>query len=359
MRSPWSRPARWAAALLTGSVALAGAFSPLALAGEGEPAPPPPIADSEPAPPPVPKAPLEPLGGPSVLGLVLDLDEARRFGLLQPADQAAAVLAETVRILEARLSSVGFGAAGFVLGEQGHLEVRLPADADPEAARKLVCARGTIEFRIEVRPEYPDPLDESRVRSEVWQGASARSSLTSETTFPTTKQGFAEFRAFELARWKAARDRHEPYRASDQRYRLVPKANARLEVAEDFVILEEPTTAAERFGNEVLGDARPWRGMDLENGVQAAIKAELGAAFAKWTGHNVGLPLALVVNGEWISAPTIRDALEDNLIIMLPSLPGVTAPSDQEVLRIIAYLESGPLRVEPRLVSYGRVDSPK
>jgi hypothetical protein len=63
------------------------------------------------------------------------------------------------------------------------------------------------------------------------------------------------------------------------------------------------------------------------------VKPEYHAAFERWTGRNVGLPMAILVNGEYRTAPRIISALRDRVQVTLGARDWDTATRDAEELR--------------------------
>jgi len=86
--------------------------------------------------------------------------------------------------------------------------------------------------------------------------------------------------------------------------------------APDWVVLEVPS-AAEQFSAADLAGASVSRGELGQPVVRMEIRPERRNAFEVFTRRNVGLSLALVLDGHVLVSPVLRDALRDSVQITL------------------------------------------
>ena len=115
-----------------------------------------------------------------------------------------------------------------------------------------------------------------------------------------------------------------------------------------FVVLEEPADPAERFDGSLLADPRVVRTMRGDPAVTCDIRPEYAEAFGAWTEANVGLPMAIVMEGEVRSAPHINARLTRSVQITMGPNAGVDAEREADALAAI--LKTGALKVPLRVI---------
>ena len=67
-------------------------------------------------------------------------------------------------------------------------------------------------------------------------------------------------------------------------------------------MIEEPEDPQLRFGGEILSNPRPSRG-DQGHVVVFEVRTEYQNVFGEWTGENVKLPMAIILNEQITTAP--------------------------------------------------------
>ncbi|MBL9088427.1 MAG: hypothetical protein JNM10_14905 [Planctomycetia bacterium] len=223
-------------------------------------------------------------------------------------------------VIGIRLAELGVtGASVSVVPETPAIEIGLRDPRDVERVRAAVAGlstsepMGSLDFRVEVLPSSP-PRDGGRAREIPWAGASAAGGVA----FPATADGFEAFKVHEVGRFAAARESGERYVPSDPRYVLAGRWRG--EAAEPptspehFAVLELPAEGAELLSGAALSDVRPARDAAGVEAVVFEIKPEYRGGFRAFSTRNLGLPIAVVVNGMvertvvW-STPVERDVL--------------------------------------------------
>lgn len=291
------------------------------------------------------------IGGPSEprLRLVfsLDFDRAVREGRIEADADRELLAANTIRIVRERLDRYAPDDAGMRVLSDSKFEITLPEDyrEDLETIQRVITSPGELKFRMEVLPE------EAYGRWRMDGRTSPR--LEQQSTFPW-KGSATEFHAFkeeEVRRFVEARDTETAYAPSRLgEYLVVPKRNAEATDVHDFAVLEVPRDASHRFGGRILENAVAAK--DPNTGkpvVLYDVKTEYQGAFAEWTGQNVGLPLAIVLNGVYRSAPVINSKLTDSVQITLGA--GSWRELEREAEELTTVLQTGSLLVRPTLES--------
>lgn len=308
------------------------------------------------------------LRGGTTLRFQLDLEGARRRGEVKAGESDTDLVSSTLKLLEKRINKYGLAEVNLTSLGENRFEISVPAEVDAEAIQKVVEAIGVLQFRIEVQPEYGNfegENGETRTRNQVWMGAQGPGGDADK--FEATAEGFRTFKEREATRWKAARDSGSAYEPLDRRYRLVPRyrgANAAPpSTVADFVVLEEPTSKSDDLTGDILSNIRAGSDRYGQPGVHFDVKVDYHRVFREWTGKNVGLPMAIVLNGQYDSAPIINSPLEDSVVISLGGRGGGGVTGSAEAYRetverqqnLIATLQSGSLKVTPRFEAKSRV----
>lgn len=311
------------------------------------------------------------LRGGTTLRFHLDLEGARRAATVKAGEADEEVVGATLRLLETRINRYGLAEVNLTALGDARFEISVPAEVDAEAIQKVVEALGELQFRIEVRPFY-EPFEsrdgDRRTREQVWMGAKGAvpGPDGKPEEFGADADGFRAFKEREVARFKEFRDRGERYEPLDPRYRLVPRQRdehaAPPSTPADFVVLEEPANKAERLGGDILSAIRASADRGGNPAVTFDVKLEYQNVFSAWTGANVGLPMAIVLNGQFDSAPIIQSPLRDQVQVTLGGGFAMGEDADaryRELLdrqkHLIATLQSGSLQVTPRFEAKSRV----
>lgn len=272
---------------------------------------------------------------------VLDIEEARKAGRIAADADVAQITADVGTILEQRLEAGGASVWSVETVGAGELEIAFRGVAKDELDRVLESVSrlgGDLRFRIEVLPdeEYERRCSDmgngmSPKRRGVWPQGDATS--------------FKAFKEKEIALWREARDAGERYVPSDPRFRLVKDARADGTEARDFHVLEE-VNLPYPFDGSILAEPRVSVDQSSMPVVLFDIRNEYQNVFGNWTAANVGLPMALVYDDEWRSAPVIMSELTTNVQITLGR-----AGREQEAREMVLMLQAAPLGVRVKVVS--------
>lgn len=206
-------------------------------------------------------------------------------------------------VIGIRLAELGVtGASVSVVPDTPAIEIGLKDPSDVERVRAAVAGiptlepAGELEFRVDARPSYP-PRDGGRAREITWTGADAADGAS----FAATADGFEAFKTHEFARFVSARERGDRYAPSDPRYFIA--ARWRGDAAppptspDHFAVLEQPADERERLSGRIVADVRPARDAAGVEAVVFEIKREYQSTLRAFSTRNVGLPIALLVNG--------------------------------------------------------------
>lgn len=282
------------------------------------------------------------LRGGTSIRFSVDVAKAKAEGRVDSSLSDADVMAMTLKVIDDRINKSGLQEIELTDVGENKFEINLPAssDADTESLIELVTALGDLQFRIEVLPEnrYP-PFDQpnesgnKRVRRDLWKGDEA---------------SFEAFKASEIQRYREAEQAGRPYIPSQPPYRLVPLAKTawRDRHPDGFALLEDPANEQERFDGGVLSSVTVGRGDKGQPVTLFDIQTEYQGAFERWTGANVNLPMAIVLNGQYHTAPTIQSPLGSRGVqVTLGTLDHEAAQRQAEQLRTT--MQTGSLKVTP------------
>jgi len=281
------------------------------------------------------------LEGGTTLRFALDIEGARRAGRVSTEMTSEEVVADTLKIIDQRVNATGLTETVLTPVGDNKFEISLPVGAEGDADRivEVVTALGKLEFRIEVLPEnaYRQPEGDSPppMRPRIWPG--------DETSF-------REFKEKEVARWKEARAAGQPYQSSDPRFLIVRAKEAKDEGIGAFHVLEagRPIPGNEAiavFGGEILDSPVVHEDQTGTPVVDFDVKGKFQNDFGKWTGANLGMPMAIVLNEEYYSAPYINDMLTTNVRITLGT--GNRQRLREEAETLTTVLKTGSLKVRP------------
>ena len=289
------------------------------------------------------------LKGGTTLRFSLDIDGAKRAGLVDDQMPNEEIVAQTLEIIGERIDKYGLAEIQLTQYGDNKFLVSLPADAgtQPDAVVKVISQLGDLKFRIEVLPDStykaratdgPEPA-----RMGLWKG---------------TDEEFNTFKNEEVKVWQTARDRGEMYSPTRGEYLLVKRAKVigfdRKETVPDgsevghFAIVESNSGQVD-FDGGIL--TNPSVGENPNTGepvVLYEVKNEFQNDFGRWTGANVGLPMAIILNNQYHSAPTINERLTKNVQITLGRGGSRKAKRD-EAKALATVLQTGSLKIQPVL----------
>jgi SecD/SecF fusion protein len=122
-------------------------------------------------------------------------------------------------------------------------------------------------------------------------------------------------------------------------------------VAADFVVVEEPASRQERFDGSILAEVSVGRD-ESQLGIPVTkfkVKTEWQNVFEQWTTRNVQLPMAIILNEEYHSAPYIQSPLKDDVQVTLGTRDHEAAL--EQAKELMTTLQTGSLRLRPVLES--------
>ncbi len=289
------------------------------------------------------------LKGGTTLRFSLDIDGAKAAGLVDNETPNDKIVEDTIKIIQERIDKYGLAEIQLTQYGDNKFLVSLPADAgtQPDAVVKVISQLGDLKFRIEVRPDAQyagGPDNPPPARTGLWKG---------------TEEEFTQFKQNEIARWRTARDRGElaTFKTTRPEYMLVKKAKipgpGNTTTVPDgsadwhFAIVESGSGPVNFDGgiltNPSVGE-NPNTGMPV---VLYEVRNEYQNDFGKWTGANVGLPMAIVLNNEFHSAPIINERLTKNVQISLGQ--GSKKALREEAKTLATVLQTGSLKIQPVL----------
>jgi SecD/SecF fusion protein len=273
-------------------------------------------------------------GGTSVR-FSIDVDKAKAEGRVDAGETTAKVMEHTIKVITDRVNKVGLSEVEILPLGDNKFEINLPAssEGETESIIQLITTLGDLQFRIEVRPDSQyrqDTGEYKRVRFKVW---------------PESDEAFKTYKEQEVALWRGAADEGRPYRPSRPQFRVVPRQGTAKTSPSDFHVLEEPAKPEERFDGGILGSVGVGRGEQGQPVTSFTVKRDYQGVFKDWTGTNVGLPMAIVLNGEYRSAPVINSALSDHVQVTLGTSDWASARREAESLQTT--LQTGSLKIHP------------
>ena len=289
------------------------------------------------------------LKGGTTLRFSLDIDGAKENGLIDNDVPNDKVVEDTLTIISERIDKYGLAEIQLTQYGENKFLVSLPADAgtQPEAIEKIISQLGDLKFRMEVLPDSQYGRGEDNptpARTGLWVG---------------TDKEFNDWKNSEIARWRVARDRGEltSFVSTKKEYLLVKKAKVRgpnnTSMVPDgsepwhFAVVESGSGPVDFDGgiltNPSVGE-NPNTGQPV---VLYEVKNEYQNDFGKWTGANVGLPMAIILNNEYHSAPIINERLTKNVQISLGY--GSKKSLREEAKALATVLQTGSLKIQPVL----------
>ena len=164
--------------------------------------------------------------------------------------------------------------------------------------------------------------------------------------WPGTDAEFNDFKNKELEVWRKARAAGVEYKPTRWPFRLVKESGTPGTSAEHFRIVED-TKKPYIFDGGMLSNPAVSQDEVGRPVVVFDVKNEFQNVFGKWTSANQYLPMAIILNGEYRTAPTIRDRLERNVQISLGRANRTEAKKEAEALTTV--LQTGSLKIQPEL----------
>jgi SecD/SecF fusion protein len=286
------------------------------------------------------------LKGGTSLRFWMDIPRARAEGRVAGQDDAT-VVANTIDIISNRINASGLAEIELIELGENRFEINLPAgsDGDIEQIVSLVTTLGDLQFRIEVLPDAEYGRDDDakgtfpRQRFNVW---------------PKSADDFRTYKEAEVKAWLEAQSNGTAYVPSIPQFRVVPHQGYPTSIgAAAFHVLEEPSDPAERFDGSILEDPNVGKGDRGQPVTVFGVKNKYRGAFESWTGRNVKLPMAIVLNGEVVMAPRINQPLSDNVEVTLGTNSFEAARKQAEELK--STLQTGSLKLRPVLEARNKV----
>ena len=288
------------------------------------------------------------LKGGTTLRFSLDLDRAIDAGRIDPARKAETVT-DTIAVIQDRIDKYGLAETQILPLGEDKFQISLPVGSagQAEGITRVVTQLGDLKFRIQVLPDQDyqnhaqndGRLDDLK-RLGVWEKRDSAS--------------FNEFKKKEIEIWRKARADGLPYKPTrPDRYELVKRKGSDGTADYDFAILEVPSAETEDFDGGILVDPVVGRNEADFPVVNFRVRNEFQNVFGQWTGKNVLLPMAIVLNDEFISAPWINQKLETNVQITLGASSRQEA--EKEAKELTTVLQTGALKVQPTLEAENRM----
>ena len=283
------------------------------------------------------------LKGGTTLRFSLDIEGARKSGRIAQNADPVEIVDTTLKIIEQRINAHGLAETTLTPLGENKFEISLPQGAASAADGiiDVVSQLGDLNFRIEVMTdsEYSRRRvanqEEPPARKGVWKG---------------TDESLETFIAAEIELWKKARDRGEAYVPQRPEYRIVKMKGASGSARGDFHLVEEANLYGQAMDGGILENPVPTVDQTGWPVVVFDIKNEFQNVFGQWTGANVGLPMAIILNDEFFSAPVIQDTLTTNVQITLGRTGGKQA-IEKEAKALATVLQTGSLKIRPVLES--------
>jgi len=284
------------------------------------------------------------LEGGTTLRFSLDIEGARSSGRIASNARAEDVVATTLGIIDKRINAHGIAETNLTQIGENKFEISLPAGSESQADGiiDVVSQLGDLNFRIEVKTDEDyaaerqnrNPPEEPPERKGVWKNKEPGS--------------LRKFIDEEIAIWKLARDRGEQYKPSRKEYRLVKKTGTDGASSFDFHLVEEVNLFNQAMDGGILTNPVPTVDQTGWPVVVFDIKNEFQNVFGQWTGANIGMPMAIILNDEYFSAPVIQDQLTRNVQITLGRSGGKRA-LEAEAKALATVLQTGSLKIRPVL----------
>lgn len=289
------------------------------------------------------------LKGGTTLRFALDIEGAKAAGRIPSDRDPETVVTETIAVIQDRVDRTGLSETQILPLGQDRFQISLPATAEGQAESVVgvVTQLGDLKFRIEVLPD-----EEYIARNE----GNTPNRLKNEGVWPPRdSESFYKFKRAEIELWRKARAAGEPYKPSLTGFYLVKEKGKDGSQESHFHVLEEPQDERDRqIGGTIITD--PTVGQDYQDHqpiVLYSVKKEWQNHFGTWSEGNLHLPMAIVLNDEYWSAPRINARLSSGVQITLGL--GSRAELEKEARQLVTVLQTGSLKIQPRLESETRV----
>jgi SecD/SecF fusion protein len=280
------------------------------------------------------------LKGGTNLRFSLDIDRAIENGRLPNTVDRTQFVTDTIRVIEDRINKFGLANTTLLPVGDDKFEISLPTaiSGSADAIVDVVTALGDLQFRIEVLPESQYELSDERTRRNVWPGTDAE---------------FEEYKKAEVEAWKTARDagNTEGYQRQRKEFYIAKIEGREGSDPNDFMVLEVPPKQYD-FDGRILDNPRVGKGQTNQPVVNFDIKLAYQNFFGEWTGQNVKMPLAILLNGEVSGggkSPIIQTKLTDSVQVTLGGQSFVEG--EKRAKELATVLQTGSLKIRPELES--------
>ncbi|HKE00524.1 MAG TPA: protein translocase subunit SecD, partial [Planctomycetota bacterium] len=274
------------------------------------------------------------------------------------------VVRRTLDVMAKRVDSLGLREISIVAHGDDEIVVELPGLSELEVAniKDTITSLGRLEWRIVAGPEDPFHLDQEQKKlADYLDGAAVKARADEWEKLPADRKDIRFWvdlvRAFNAGEGTAGPAPGLRWYVANPGGRSFDKKNLRRLTAVDFhpMRIDEKLDPVRGdrfvFRGEDIAEVRPTRG---EKGVVVFFRlvAEKRAAFGEFTGSNVNRFLAVILNDVVDTEARIKSELPGEGIIESGSIGGY-AP--EEVKALVTVLNTGSLRVKPRLESESRI----
>ena len=289
------------------------------------------------------------LKGGTTLRFSLDLDRARATGRIDPNRNPEEIVTETIAVIQDRIDKYGLAETQILPLGEDKFQITLPVGSagQAEGIVNVVTQLGDLKFRIEV---LPDDVYQRHAEREGKADKLKRLGVWPERT----AESFNAFKTSEIALWKKARADGVPYEPSrPNRFELVKERGTDGSSDDHFKVLEVPSDPNEDFDGGILVDpvvGQSQAGMPVVN---FNVRNEYQNVFGDWTSKNILLPMAIVLNDQYYSAPWINAKLDTNVQITLGTMSRIEA--EKEAKELTTVLQTGALKVQPTLEAENRM----
>jgi SecD/SecF fusion protein len=281
------------------------------------------------------------LKGGTTLRFSLDIDGAKRAGRIAADADPVEVVSKTLTVIRDRIDKYGLAEINLTQYGENKFLISLPAGAASQAEGiiDVVAQLGDLKFRIEVLPDDQYRRDPAPTRTGVWPNPDPAS--------------FKEYKEKEVAVWRKARARGEKYvPTTDERFSIVKEQGKDGSDLSHFHVMEETGFPEDiKFDGGIVENPKVGVGERNDPVVLYQVRNEFQNVFGQWTGKNVGLPMAIILNDEYKSAPVINSMLTTNVQITLGS--GRPRPElEREAKSLTTVLQTGSLKIRPDLEAH-------
>ncbi len=287
------------------------------------------------------------LRGGTTLRFSLDIEGAKKSGRIAQDADPAQVVDQTLKVIGERLDASGLAELGLVPYGEDKFLISLPAGAasQADAIIAVVSQLGDLKFRIQVLPdaEYQRRI-ETNYRDDPPE-------LKRKGVWPGSNEEFDKYKKAEIAVWRAATAAGEVYiPKTDPRYSVVKEEGTDGSQDFHFHVMEEVgfPKGVKPFDGGILTDPVVTEDERRRPVVAYQVRNEYQNVFGQWTEENVGLPMAIILNDEFKTAPTIMDRLERSVQITLGDR-GSNEAMRKEAEALVTVLETGSLKIRPIL----------